>query len=213
MTEKEILDKWFVIRWVFDDMKTSHEIDPVAIRSNWGITDYFDSYSDAYDFITSHIDSHPHESACTLSKLDSFRGELIIEETEERPFAIYYIAACANGESQARLELQNTRDYVTILQNVIKSKDDYINYRDDCIKKQRSMLNKYHDKIKQLESALEHAECFMTGHEDEAESLKDENNSLREVIDDRNKIIENLRKHNDNLKEILDKINDLTHPF
>ena len=178
MTEKEILNKWFVIRWVFDDMNSSHEIDPVAIKPNWGITDYFDKYSDAIDFVTSHVDSHPHESACTLSKLDSFRGELIIEETEERPFAIYFIAACANGESQARVELQNSRDYSTMLQNIIKNKDAYINYRDDCIKKQRSMLNKYHDKIKELESALEHAECFMTGHKDEAETLKEENERL-----------------------------------
>ena len=205
MTEKEILNKWFVIQWVFDDMKSSHEIAPVAIKSNWGITDYFDSYNDANDFVMSHIDSHPHESACTLSKLDSFRGELIIEETEERPFAIYYIASCANGESQARLELQNSRDYTTMLQNVIKSKDEYINYRDDCIKKQRSILNKYHDKIKQLESTLEHA--------DEAESLKEENVRLVAELDKANRMIDAQRERIYKLQENLNKISDIVCPF
>lgn len=199
MTEKEILCKWFVIRWVFDDMKSSHEIDPVAIRANWGIIDYFDSYGEANDFVISHVDSHPHESACTLSKLDSFRGELIIEETDERPFAIYYIAACSIGESQTRVELKDTRDYVKMLQNVVKSKDEYINYRDDCIKKQRSMLNKYHDKIKELDSALEHAECFVTGHKDEAETLIEEN--------------EQLVSENEYLKKVLKQICDIAHPF
>lgn len=102
------------------------------------------------------------------------------------------------------------------LDEITKQRDNAINILN---KKTTNLFNanriidNLRHQLSECESALEHAECFMTGHKDEAESLKEENERLESKLSKANRMIDTQRERIYDLQENLNKIRDAAFPF
>ena len=139
--------------------------------------------------------------------LQTHRDEDIDEKQRKFEDAFEAMESCLKDEI---VNLSNQLDEITKQRN---NAINLVNKKTTALFNASRIIDNLRKQLSECESALEHAECFVTGHKDEAESLKEENERLVSDLSSANHTIRIQQERINDLQEIINKIRDAAFPF